>query len=187
MSHHIDIPAEDITRQYQDIQEEVTAAILEILPTGRYVLGPKLAAFEEEFAAYCETRYCLGISSGTAALHLALAGLGVGPGDEVITVPNTYAATVFAISYVGATPVFVDVDPVTFNMDPGQIEARVTPRTKALLPVHLYGHSVDMDPILEIEAGGLYVVEDTRAHGVTWDARWARWAMSVASASIRAK
>jgi dTDP-4-amino-4,6-dideoxygalactose transaminase len=173
VSHPIEIPAEDITRQYLDIQDEVTAAILEILPTGKFVLGPKLAAFETEFAAYCETRYCLGISSGTAALHLALAGLGVGPGDEVITVPNTYAATVFAISYVGATPVFVDVDPITFNMDPNQIEARITPRTKVLLPVHLYGHPVDMDPILEIaRRHGLSVVEDdAHAHGALYKGR----------------
>jgi dTDP-4-amino-4,6-dideoxygalactose transaminase len=173
MAHHIEIPAEDITRQFQDIKDEVTAAILEILPTGKFVLGPKLAAFEAEFAAYCEAQYCLGISSGTAALHLALAGLGIGPGDEVITVPNTYAATVFAISYVGATPVFVDVDPVTFNMDPALIEARITARTKALLPVHLYGHPVDMDPILAIaRRHGLYVVEDdAHAHGALYKGR----------------
>lgn len=173
MAHPIEIPAEDITRQFQDIKDEVTAAILEILPTGKFVLGPVLTAFEEEFAAYCETDYCLGISSGTSALHLALAGLGVGPGDEVITVPNTYAATIFAISYVGATPVFVDVDPVTYNMDPALIEAKITPRTRALLPVHLYGHPVDMDPLMEIaRRHGLSVVEDdAHAHGALYKGR----------------
>jgi len=136
------IPAEDVTRQYQNIKDEIADAIAEVLPTGRYVLGPKLVAFEQEWAAYCQTKHSLGISNGTEALHLALAACGVGSGDEVITVPNTYAATVFAISYVGATPVFVDVDPVTFNMDVSRVEARITPRTKALLPVHLYGHIV---------------------------------------------
>ena len=173
MAPVIDIPAEDITREYQNIKEEVVEAILEVLPTCKFVLGPKLAAFESEFAAYCQTRYCLGISNGTEALHLALAGCGVGSGDEVITVPNTYAATVFAISYVGATPVFVDVDAVTFNMDPGQIESRITPRTKAILPVHLYGHMVDMDPILEIaRQHDLWVIEDdAHAHGALYKGR----------------
>jgi len=173
MSVEITIPAENITRQYLRIQDEVQAAIAEVLPTGKYVLGPQLHAFEEEFAAFCQTKYCLGISNGTEALHLALAACGVGPGDEVITVPNTYIATVFAISYVGATPIFVDVDPVTFNMDVAQIEARITPRTKAILPVHLYGHPVDMDPLLEIaQRHNLWVIEDAaHAHGALYKGR----------------
>jgi dTDP-4-amino-4,6-dideoxygalactose transaminase len=167
------IPAEDIVRQYPQIKEEIEAAILEILPTGKYVLGPNVTAFEREFAEYCQTRYSLGISNGTEALHLALAACGVGPGDEVITVPNTYIATVFAISYVGATPVFVDVDPVTFNIDVGQVEAKITPRTKALLPVHLYGQVVDMDTLMEIaERHGLWVIEDAaHAHGALYKGR----------------
>jgi len=173
MSSTIQIPVEDITRQYQRIKDEVMAAITEVLPTGKYVLGPNLHAFEEEFAAYCQTKYSVGIGNGTEALHLALAACGVGPGDEVITVPNTYIATVFAISYVGATPVFVDVDPVTFNVDVSQIEARITPRTKAILPVHLYGQVVDMDPLLEVARHhNLWVIEDAaHAHGALYKGR----------------
>lgn len=167
------IPAENITRQYEQIGREIEAAIAAVLPTGKYVLGPQVRAFEEEFAAYCQTQYCLGISSGTEALHLALLACGIGPGDEVITVPNTYIATVFAISYVGAVPIFVDVDPVTFNIDPHQIEAKITPRTKALLPVHLYGHPVEMDLLLEIaEKYKLWVIEDAaHAHGAVYKGR----------------
>jgi dTDP-4-amino-4,6-dideoxygalactose transaminase len=167
------IPAEDVSRQYQRIKDEVAAAIADVLPTGRYVLGPNLVAFEKEWAAYCRTKYSLGISNGTEALHLALAACGLGPGDEVITVPNTYAATVFAISYVGATPVFVDVAPITFNMDVSQIEARITSHTRAILPVHLYGHMVDMDPLLEIaRRHDLWVIEDdAHAHGALYRGR----------------
>jgi len=170
MAPEIQIPVEDITRQYQRIKDEVAAAIADVLPTGKYVLGPNLAAFEEEFAAYCQTRYSLGISNGTEALHLALAACGIGPDDEVISVPNTYIATVFAISYVGATPVFVDVDPVTFNIDVSQIENKITSRTRAILPVHLYGQVVDMDPLLEIaRQHNLWVIEDAaHAHGALY-------------------
>ena len=146
----VQIPNEDLTRQYQQIAPEITEAILKVLPTGRYTLGPFDAAFESEFAAYCDSTHCLGIANGTEALHLTLAACGIGPGDEVISVPNTYIATIFAISYVGATPVFVDVDPLTLNLDPARLEAAITARTKAILPVHLYGHPVDMDPLLEI-------------------------------------
>jgi len=169
------IPAENITRQYERIKDEIAAAIGEVLPTGCYTLGPQVAAFEQEFAAYCQAKHCLGIANGTEALHLALLACGVGPGDEVITVPNTYIATVFAISYCGATPVFVDVDPVTFNMDVAQIEARITPRTKAILPVHLYGQAVDMDPLIEIaRRRKLWVIEDAaHAHGARYKGRMA--------------
>ncbi|MGQ9683239.1 MAG: DegT/DnrJ/EryC1/StrS family aminotransferase [Anaerolineae bacterium] len=169
----ITIPGEDITRQYQRIKDEVAVAIAEVLPTGKYVLGPNVLAFEQEFAAYCQTQYAVGISNGTEALHLALLACGVGPGDEVLTVPNTYIATVFAISYCGAKPVFVDVDPVTFNMDPAQVEAKITSRTKAILPVHMYGQCVDMDPLLEIaRSRKLWVVEDAaHAHGALYKGR----------------
>lgn len=169
----IQIPNEDLTRQYQQIAPEITEAILKVLPTGRYTLGPFVAQFEREWAAYCDSTYCLGIANGTEALHLTLAACGIGPGDEVISVPNTYIATIFAITYVGATPVFVDVDPVTLNLDPTKLEAAITERTKAILPVHLYGHPVDMDPVLEIaKKYNLYVVEDAaHSHGALYKGR----------------
>jgi dTDP-4-amino-4,6-dideoxygalactose transaminase len=173
MRPDIHIPFEDLTRQYQQIKDEINVAITEVLPTGKYVMGNQLTAFEEEFAAYHQTRFCAGISSGTEALHLALLACGVGPGDEVITVPNTYIATVFAISYTGATPVFVDVDPATHNIDPREVEKKITPRTKVILPVHLYGQCVDMDALMEI-AGlhHLYVIEDAaHAHGALYKGR----------------
>jgi dTDP-4-amino-4,6-dideoxygalactose transaminase len=171
--NELPVPAENITRQYPRIQAEISEAIAAVLPTGKYVLGPNVQAFEEEFAAYCQTQYCLGISNGTEALHLALVACGIGPGDEVITVPNTYVATAFAISYTGATPVLVDVDPVTFNMDVAQLEAKITPRTKAILPVHLYGQPVDMDPLMEIaRKHNLRVIEDAaHAHGALYGGR----------------
>jgi len=167
------IPADELTRQYVQITDEVKAAIEEVLPTGKYIMGPHLRAFEREFAAYCQTKYALGIANGTESLHLALAACGIGPGDEVITVPNTYIATAFAISYVGAVSVFVDVEVDTFNMDVSQVEDKITPRTKAILPVHLYGQPVDMDPLLEIaQRHGLFVIEDAaHAHGSLYKGR----------------
>src|SRR5579859_5240321 len=141
------IPAEDVTRQYLLIEEDVRQAINRVLPTGRYVLGPELAAFEQEYAAFCGTRYAIGVSNGTDALQLALTACEIGPGDEVITVPNTYIATVFAITYVGATPVFVDVEPDTYNMNPDLLEAAITERTRAIIPVHLYGQPCEMEPV----------------------------------------
>jgi dTDP-4-amino-4,6-dideoxygalactose transaminase len=165
----ITIPVENLTRQWQQIENEIMAVVERVLPTGKYTLGPELAAFEAEYAAYCGTQYAIGISSGTAALHLALLACGVGPGDEVITVPNTYVATVFAITYCGATPVFVDVEDATFNMDVRQIEAKITSRTKAILPVHLYGQIAAIEPVLEIaRKHHLKVVEDcAHTHGAT--------------------
>ncbi len=164
------VPHEDLTRQFAMIAEEVRAAIDDVLPRGKYTLGPQLAAFETEFAAFCGATHGIGISSGTAALHLALKAVGVGPGDEVITVPNTYAATAFAISYCQATPVFVDIDPATFNLDPSTLEAALSGRTKAILPVDLYGLTADYGPIREFAAAhGLAVVEDAaQAHGATY-------------------
>ncbi len=171
--HEITIGEGHLERQYLEIADEVRAAIEAVLPTGRYTLGPNVKAFEEEFAAYCDSRFGIGISSGTEALHLALEALGVGPGDEVITVSNTYVATAFAISYTGATPVFVDVDPRTFNMRADLVAEKITPRTRGLIPVHLYGHPVDMDPILELaRQHGLWVLEDaSHAHGATYKGR----------------
>ncbi len=167
------IPSEDLTRQFPQIEREVMAAVVDVLPRGRYTLGPQVAAFESEFAQYCGVTHAVGLSNGTEALHLALLACGVGAGDKVITVPNTYAATVFAISYVGATPVYVDIDPRTFNLDPDRLEAAVTKRTKAILPVHMYGQPVDMDPVLDVaRRHGLRVIEDAaHAHGATYKGR----------------
>ncbi|MDR7417426.1 MAG: DegT/DnrJ/EryC1/StrS family aminotransferase [Armatimonadota bacterium] len=167
------IPAENLTRQYQEIAAEVREAIDQILPAGRYTLGPAVAAFEQEWAAYCESTFAVGISNGTEALHLALLATGVGPGDEVITVCNTYVATAFAVTYLGATPVFVDVDPVTFNMNVDAVAAAVTPRTRAIIPVHMYGQPVDMDPLRSLaQRYGLAVIEDAaHSHGATYKGR----------------
>lgn len=167
------IPVEDLTRQWSQIGNEVLAAAGRVLPKGKYTLGPELSAFESEYAAFVGAAHAIGISSGTAALHLGLLACGVGPGDEVITVPNTYIATIFAITYCGATPVFVDVDPRTYNLDPRQIESRITPRTKAILPVHLYGQIADMEGIMTVaRKHNLKVVEDcSHAHGATRNGR----------------
>ena len=145
-------------------------ALQEVAESTAYVLGPKVAAFEEAFAAYVGAKHCVGVNSGTSALHLALICAGVGPGDEVITVPMTFIATTWAISYVGATPVFVDVDPVTYTMDAAQVERQITRRTKAILPVHLYGQPADMEPLLEIgRRHGIPVIEDAaQAHGAQY-------------------
>ena len=161
------IPPENLTRWHEAIADELRAAFEEVLPVGKYTLGKQLAAFEDEFATYSDSRHGIGISSGTAALHLALRALGVGPGDEVITVPNTYIATVFAISYTGATPVFVDVDPATANMDPTRVAAALSERTRAIVPVHLYGQCVDIDAV-RAAAPGIAILEDAaHAHGAT--------------------
>jgi dTDP-4-amino-4,6-dideoxygalactose transaminase len=163
------IPAENLTRQWEQIGDEVMEAVERVLSLGKYTLGPELRAFEEEFAALCGAKYGIGMASGTAALHLGLAACGVGPGDEVITAPNTYVATVFAITYCGATPVFVDVEPDTYNMNPALIEAAITPHTKTILPVHLYGQVSNMEEIVRVaRTHGLRVVEDcAHTHGAT--------------------
>jgi dTDP-4-amino-4,6-dideoxygalactose transaminase len=163
----LSIPAEDLTRQFIQIQDEIRQAIERVLPGGRYTMGAELAAFEQDFASFCGTQYAIGVSNGTDALHLALLACGIGPGDEVITVPNTYIATVFAITYVGATPVFVDVEPDTYNLDATLLEAAITERTRAIVPVHLYGQPCDMEPILAIARRyDLRVIEDAaHAHG----------------------
>jgi len=161
------LPVEDVTRWHATIADELREAFEACLPAPRFTLGPNLREFEAEFAAYCGAGAGIGISSGTAALALALRALGVGPGDEVITVPNTYVATVFAITYVGALPVFVDVDPVTANMDPVRVAEALTPATKVILPVHLYGQCVDVDALREA-APGIPMLEDAaHAHGAT--------------------
>jgi dTDP-4-amino-4,6-dideoxygalactose transaminase len=163
----IQVPYLDLRAQYHSIKPEIDAAISTVLDSGQFILGEQVAAFEQEFAAYCGTAECIALNSGTSALHLALLAAGVGPGDEVITVPFTFVASVAAVIYTGARPVLIDIDPRSFTMDPAAIEAAITPRTKAILPVHLYGQTADMDPILEIaRRHGLIVIEDAaQAHG----------------------
>jgi dTDP-4-amino-4,6-dideoxygalactose transaminase len=167
------VPFLDLKTQYLAIKHEVLTAVSGVLESTQYVLGNEVAAFEEEFAAYCGTRYGVAVNTGTSALHVALLAAGVGKGDEVITVPFTFVATVAAIVYTGATPVFVDVDPVTYTMDPARIEAAITPRTRAILPVHLYGQAADMNAIRAIaDRHGLLVIEDAaQAHGAEYRGR----------------
>jgi dTDP-4-amino-4,6-dideoxygalactose transaminase len=167
------IPFVDLKAQYQSIKEEVNGAIQGVLDSCQFTLGSEVVAFEKEFAEYSGSVHGMGVNTGTSALHLALLAAGVGRGDEVITVPFTFVATVSAIDYTGAKAVFVDIDPVTFTMDPAQVEAAITPRTKAIIPVHLYGQSADMDPILAIaKKHGLVVIEDAaQAHGAEYKGR----------------
>ncbi|NNU50871.1 DegT/DnrJ/EryC1/StrS family aminotransferase [Rhizobium sp. WYCCWR 11279] len=164
------IPFLDIKAQYQSIKGEIDAAVLGVLASGQYVLGDEVAHFEQEFADYCNVKHAIAVNTGTSALHLALLAAGVGPGDEVMTVPFTFVATVSAICYTGAQPVFVDVEPVTLTMDPAEVEAKITPRTKAIVPVHLYGQMADMDAIKAIaDRHGIPVIEDAcQAHGAQY-------------------
>ena len=155
------------------IGDEEKQAVLEVLDSGILAQGPRVKAFEDGFAALCGVKHAIATSSGTTALHVALLAHEIGPGDEVITTPFTFIASANSILYTGATPVFVDIDPVTFNLDPAQIEAAITPRTKALMPVHLFGLVCDMDPILALaEAHGLALIEDAcQAHGAEYHGR----------------
>jgi dTDP-4-amino-4,6-dideoxygalactose transaminase len=167
------IPFLDLGAQYRELKPEIDAAIARVLESGQYVGGQEITAFEEEFAGYCGAHHGVAVNSGTSALHLALLAAGIQPGDEVITVPFTFYATVAAIGYVGATPVYVDIDPATFNMDPARIEAAITSRTRAILLVHLYGQCADMEPILDIaRRHKLIVIEDAaQAHGAEYRGR----------------
>jgi dTDP-4-amino-4,6-dideoxygalactose transaminase len=168
-----DVPMADLRAQYERIREDVDTALARVLETARFIGGEDCSLFEAEFAAYCGTTHACGVANGTDALVLALRAYGVGPGDDVVTVANTFIATGEAIVLNGACPVFVDVDPVTYTMDPERVEAAITPRTKLIIPVHLYGHPADMKPILEIAARhGLPVLEDAaQAHGAEVDGR----------------
>ncbi|HSS22734.1 MAG TPA: DegT/DnrJ/EryC1/StrS family aminotransferase [Pyrinomonadaceae bacterium] len=167
------IPLVDLKAQYQSIKGEIDSAISEVVESCQFILGPKVEAFEKEFASYCQARFAFGLNSGTSAIHLALLAAGVGPGDEVITVGYTFVATVAAIIYTGAKPVLVDIDPLTCNIDVTKIEAAITPRTKVIMPVHLYGTCADMDSILDIaRQRNLIVIEDAaQAHGAEYKGR----------------
>jgi dTDP-4-amino-4,6-dideoxygalactose transaminase len=166
----MDVPYFDLKAQYDSIREEILTALDGVCRSAAFILGAEVAEFEREFAAYCEARHCVALNSGTSALHLALLAADVGPGDEVITTPNTFIATAEAISYTGARPVFVDIDRATANLDPARVAAAITSRTRAIVPVHLYGRPADLDALVAIGARhGLPIIEDAcQAHGARW-------------------
>jgi len=162
---YLDLPA-----QMRGLRKEIDAAIARTLDNCSFCLGPDVAQFEKDFARYCGAEHCVAFNSGTSALHVAMLLLNVGQGDEVITTPATFVATSWAISYVGATPVYVDIDDATFNLDPNLVERAITPRTKAVLPVHIYGHPAELDPLLAVcRRHSLALVEDAaQAHGAKY-------------------
>ena len=169
----MNVPLVDLKAQYATIHDEIDQAIRRVVESTRFVGGPEVGGFESEFAAFCGSRHCVGLSSGTSALLLALEACGIGPGDEVITTTHTFVATAEAVARLGARPVLVDVDPGTSTMDPDLARKAVTGRTKAVLPVHLYGHPADMDPLLDLcDAYGLTLVEDAaQAQGSLYKGR----------------
>jgi dTDP-4-amino-4,6-dideoxygalactose transaminase len=169
----MNVPFLDLKAQYKTIKDEISAAINEVIENTAFAGGPFVAKFENEFAKFCGAQYAIGVGNGTDALWASLVALGIGAGDEVITTPNTFIATAEAISLSGATPVFVDIDEQTHNINPALIEAAITPKTKAIIPVHLFGQPADMDPIMAIaEKHGLKVVEDAcQAHGAEYKGR----------------
>jgi dTDP-4-amino-4,6-dideoxygalactose transaminase len=167
------VPFLDLKAHHAPLQEEIAAAIREVIECGAFAGGPFVEKFEEDFAAYCQTHFAVGVGSGTEALWLSLLAFGIGAGDEVITVPNTFMATTEAISFCGAKPVLVDVEERTYTLDPELLERAITPRTRAIIPVHLFGQTADMDPIMEIaRRHQLYVIEDAcQAHGAEYKRR----------------
>jgi dTDP-4-amino-4,6-dideoxygalactose transaminase len=169
----MNVPFLELKPTYLELKHEFDAAYHRVMDSGWYLLGGELEAFEAEFAAYCEAKHCIGVANGLDALHLIVRAYGIGPGDEVIVPSNTFIATWLAVSYAGATPVPVEPDPVTHNLNPVLIEAAITPRTKAIMPVHLYGQPADMDPINEIARNhGLKVIEDSaQAQGARYKGR----------------
>lgn len=171
----MDIPFLDLSAPHRALAAEFHAAFDRVLAASDFTLGNAVQQFEEHFARYVGAEHCVGVSNGTVSLQLALLACGVGPGDEVITTPHTWISTSWAISYVGATPVYVDIDPVTYNLDPTLVEAAITPRTRAIMPVHLYGHAADLDPLVGLaERYGLELIEDTaQAHGARYRGRCA--------------
>ena len=170
MSTSTKIPFVDLQAQYRAIAEEVRAAIEPVMANTRFILGEEVRLFEQEFATFCQARHCISVASGTDALHLILRAFDIGPGDEVVTQTNTFIATPLAISYAGAKPVLVDCEPATYQLDVQRLEAAITPRTKAIMPVHLYGQPADMDPIrATAKRHGLRVIEDAcQAHGAEY-------------------
>ncbi len=180
------VPLVDLHAQFEPLREEIFHAWDSALESMRLFLGPNVQAFEQEFASYLGVRHAIGVSDGTNAVHLALRACGIGPGDEVITVSHTFIATGEAILLAGATPVFVDIDPLTYTMDVDQIAQAITPRTKAILPVHLYGQCADMDPMMDLaRQHGLWVIEDAcQAHGSEYKGRKAGGLGSIAAFSF---
>lgn len=170
MIHHMKIEFVDLKRQYKNHKKEIDYAIQNVLDKGTFTLGEELEVFEKEFANFCEAKYCVGVASGTDALFLSLLAMGIGPGDEVITAPNSFIATALCVSMAGAKPVFVDIDSKTYNIDTTKIEEKITPRTKAIIPVHLYGQPADMGKIKEIaQKHNLKILEDAcQAHGARY-------------------
>src|SRR5947209_767541 len=164
------IPLVDLKAQYAAIKPDVDAAIARVIGNTSFIMGEEVRAFERDFAAFCRAKHCIGMASGTAAIHLALFAAGIGAGDEVITTTFTFTATAEAICHAGAKPVFVDVDPQTYNLEPHKVEAAITPRTRAIIPVHLYGQPAEMDAILDIaRRHNLFVLEDAaQAHGAEY-------------------
>ncbi len=167
MGHVTTVPFLDLKAQIERLRKETVEAICEAIDSSAFILGPQLELFEKQFSGYCGCSYTIGVSSGTAALHVALVAMGVGVGDEVITAPNTFVATVEAILYTGAAPVFADVDEETFCIDPDSVERAITPKTKAIIPVHLFGQPCDMEAIRSLaDRHGVFVLEDAcQAHG----------------------
>ncbi|MGE5620706.1 MAG: DegT/DnrJ/EryC1/StrS family aminotransferase [Sphingomonadaceae bacterium] len=176
----------DLKPQHREMRDEIRSALDQVLEDGWFILGRQGEAFEREFADYCGVAHCVAVGSGTEAIHLALLACGVQPGDDVVTVSHTAVPTASAISFAGARPVFVDIDPRTFTMDPDKLEAAITPRTRAILPVHLYGQVADMEPILEVgRRHGIPVIEDAcQAHGAEYRGRRAGSLGSLAAFSF---
>jgi dTDP-4-amino-4,6-dideoxygalactose transaminase len=167
------VPFVDLQADYQELKPQIDAAIQQVLDTSSYILGPAVSAFEPAFADFCRVDHAVGVNSGYSAIELALRAYGIGPGDEVITQANTFIATILPILNVGATPVLIDIEPDYYNLDPKRLEPAITPATRAIMPVHLYGHPADMGPIMEIaQRHNLLVIEDSaQAHGATYNGR----------------